>query len=100
MQRFIVAALVASVALPALAQSEKEVSCGFQADVVKAIQQARLDRVKERDVQRTILDSDPAWPDNFDNAIPLITPWVYELPMKQVQDNDLGKIWNQNCLQQ
>ena len=100
MLRLCLAALLAVTAVPAFAQSEKEVSCGFQSDVVKAIQQARIDKVRERDVQKTILESDPEWPDNFDNAIPLITPWVYELPMKQVQENDLGAIWNQNCMQQ
>ena len=98
--RFTLAALLACTALPALAEIEKSESCGFQAQVVSAIQQARLDRVKERNVEKTILASSPDWPANYSKAIPLITPWVYELPMKQVRDNDLSEIWNQNCMGQ
>ena len=44
------ALVLALLATPALAEDSKEVSCGYQAQVVAAIQQARLDRVKERDV--------------------------------------------------
>ncbi|ABG31410.1 hypothetical protein CEP88_18735 [Roseobacter denitrificans] len=100
MLRLSLAVLLACIAVPVLADAEKAESCGFQAQVVSAIQQARLDNVKERNVEKTILASDPAWPANYSNAIPLITPWVYELPMKQVRDNDLSEIWNQNCLGQ
>lgn len=100
MLRFTVAISLAVFAAPAFAQSEKDQNCGYQAQVVSAVQQARLDRVKERDVQKVILGSDPSWPRNFNAAIPLIAPWVYELPMDQVRDNDLGDIWRANCLQQ
>lgn len=100
MLRLILAALMACTAVPALADVDKTESCGFQAQVVSAVQQARLDKVKERNVEKTILAADPTWPANYSNAIPLITPWVYELPMKQVRDNDLSEIWNQNCLGQ
>ena len=97
MMRFVVAATLALAAGPALSQSEKEVSCGYQAEVVDAIQQARLDRVKERDVQKTLLEGAPTWPENYNAAIPLIAPWVYELPMKQVRQNDLGDVWSELC---
>jgi hypothetical protein len=100
MLRYVLAAVLAIPALPALSQTEKEVSCGYQADVVDAIQQARLDDIKEQDVKDKILSSDPAWPDNYSNAIPVIAPWVYELPIKQVRNNDLGDVWEELCLQQ
>lgn len=100
MMRLPLAALIAVMAGPVAAEAEKEESCGYQAKVVQAIQQARLDRVKERRVEKTILDSNPGWPENYNAAIPLITPWVYELPMKQVRNNDLGDVWIELCLQQ
>ena len=72
MLRLFLAAGFALAALPVTAQTEKEVSCAFQADVVDAIRQARLEKVGERDVQKTILDADPEWPDNYDRAIPFL----------------------------
>lgn len=98
--RFTAAALLVCTALPAWADVEKSESCGYQAQVVSAIQQARLDKVKERNVEKTVLASSPEWPANYSKAIPLITPWVYELPMKQVRNNDLSVLWNENCMAQ
>ena len=100
MLRYSVAVILAVSALPAFAQSEKEISCGYQAEVVAAVQQARLDRVKERDVQDKIVDGTQTWPRKFNAAIPLVTPWVFGLPMDQVRDNDLGEVWDELCLQQ
>ncbi|GFE52027.1 hypothetical protein So717_37800 [Roseobacter cerasinus] len=100
MVRFILAAALAVTAAPALAETEKEVSCGYQAEVVAAIRQARLDRVKERDVEKTVLAGEPSWPENFNNAIPLVTPWIYEMPRKDVRDNDLAAVWKDACLAQ
>ena len=101
MYRFAVAVCVC-LASPVLAQdtSDKEVSCQYQADVVAAIQQARLDRVKERDVADTIVASNPPWPENYNAAIPLITPWVYEQKMRVIRNEDLSAAWNELCLQQ
>ncbi len=100
MMRIILALVVAAAALPASAQSEKEETCRLQAEVVVAVQQARLDRVRERRVQQKILDGNPTWPENYNNMIPVITPWVYEMPMKQVRENNLGEVWNAACLSQ
>lgn len=100
MLRFVLAGTLVLTALPAAAQSEKEVSCGYQAEVVAAVRQARLDRVREAKVQETVLAGDPAWPANFNNAIPLVTPWIYEMPRKDVRDNDLAKVWKDACLGQ
>ncbi|WP_300056080.1 hypothetical protein [uncultured Roseobacter sp.] len=100
MVRFVLAGALALTAVPALAQSEKEVSCGYQADVVAAVRQARLDRVKERQVRETVLAGNPSWPEKFNNAIPLVTPWIYEMPRKDVRDNDLAAVWKEACLAQ
>lgn len=75
----------------------KEEYCGQTANVVAAIQKARLDRVSERKVRDTILATDPSWPDNYDNAIVQLTPWVYEQKMRDVRNNDLAAAWSQIC---
>lgn len=88
--------------LPAIAVAEdsKQQSCEYQAQVVTAIQAARKDRVRERDVAQSIAESEPEWPANYSNAIPLIAPWVYEQPMKVIRNEDLGAAWLELCLQQ
>lgn len=86
-------------ATPVLAQDSKEVSCGYQADVIRAIQQARLDRVKEADVAETIAASDPQWPANYSAAIPQLTPWVYSQKKRDLRRNDLGAVLEQQCLE-
>ncbi len=95
-----IAIVAALLATPLAAQETKEQSCQYQADVVAAVQQARLDRVKERDVAKTVVDSGPAWPENYNAAIPLIAPWVYEQKMRDVRKKDLGAAWLELCLQQ
>lgn len=92
--------LAAGFAAPVWAQSaDKKTSCGYQAEVVAAIQQARLDRVRERKVQAHVLEK-ATWPENYNTAIPLLTPWVYEMKMRDVRDNDLAAAWTELCLQQ
>ncbi len=98
MLRIAIAAAV--LATPLAAAETKEQSCQHQADVVAAIQQARLDKVKERDVAQAVADSGPTWPENYNAAIPLITPWVYEQKMRDVRKEDLGAAWLELCLQQ
>ena len=100
MVRLPLIAVLAIVGAPAFAQSEKEVSCEYQAQVVSAVQQARLDRVKEREVPAAIAETSPTWPDNYNAAIPLIAPWVYSLPIKDVREKDLAAAWNELCLKQ
>ncbi|MEM1004815.1 MAG: hypothetical protein AAF496_11485 [Pseudomonadota bacterium] len=95
-----VALAFAMMATPLVAAETKEQSCQYQADVVAAIQQARLDRVKERDVPQAVADSGPGWPENYNAAIPLIAPWVYEQKMRDVRNKDLGAAWLELCLQQ
>ena len=100
MMRTILAFTLAVATFPAAAETEKEESCRLQADVVVAIQKARLDRVRERRVEKAVLDTNPTWPEKYNNLIPILTPWVYELPMEQVRENDLGEVWNTACVNQ
>ncbi|WP_298846307.1 hypothetical protein [uncultured Ruegeria sp.] len=95
-----IAFVAAFLATPLAAQETKEESCKYQADVVAAVQKARLDRVKERDVVQAVADSGPTWPENYNAAVPLITPWVYEQKMRDVRKKDLGAAWLELCLQQ
>ncbi|MEO9576385.1 MAG: hypothetical protein ABJ263_06215 [Tateyamaria sp.] len=99
MTRFALILATAAFATPAFAEDKKE-TCAYQAQVVKAIQTARLERVAERDVQDHILAQSPTWPEKYNNVIPLITPWVYEQKRKVIRNEDLGAGWNELCLQQ
>ncbi|SLN31332.1 hypothetical protein [Ruegeria meonggei] len=98
MLRIAIAAIV--LATPLAAEETKKQSCQHQADVVAAIQKARLDRVKERNVPQAVADTSPTWPENYNAAVPLITPWVYEQKMRDVRKKDLGAAWLELCLQQ
>ncbi|MEL6620050.1 MAG: hypothetical protein AAFY39_10350 [Pseudomonadota bacterium] len=93
------AALFGSTSALADEAADKAQSCQYQADVVAAVQQARLDRVKEREVQAHILAQDPAWPEKFNNTIPLIAPWVYEQKRRIIRTEDLSAVWTELCLQ-
>ncbi len=83
----------------AAATAAQKATCGHQAEVVAAIQQARLDKVKERDVADHIKPN-ATWPENFNTAIPLLTPWVYEMKMRDLRNKDLAAAWTEMCLQQ
>ncbi|KUJ80571.1 hypothetical protein AVO45_05865 [Ruegeria marisrubri] len=98
MFRLALAALL--LASPLAAAETKQQSCEYQAQVVAAIQKARLDKVKERDVPQAIAETNPTWPENYNAAIPLITPWVYEQKMRDVRKHDLSAAWLELCLQQ
>lgn len=94
-------ALIASLAAtPLMAADTPEQSCAYQAEIVAAVQQARKDRVKERDVPAAIAATSPDWPDNYNAAIPLVAPWVYEQKMKVIRKEDLGAAWKELCLAQ
>ena len=85
-------------AQPALAISEKEQDCTWQAQIVAAVQKARLDGVRQEKVVDTIKASDPAWPDNYDNAIPLFAAQIYQLKKRDLRTNDLGAEWMNTCM--
>ncbi|MFC4669908.1 hypothetical protein ACFO5X_15190 [Seohaeicola nanhaiensis] len=87
----------ALLAAPAYAEDTQAESCAYQAQVVAAIQQARKDRVKEQDVPAAIAATNPTWPENYNAAIPLITPWVYEQKMHDIRQNDLAAAWSDLC---
>lgn len=93
------ALLTSLLATPVFAADTKEQSCAYQGDVVAAVQQARVDRVRERKVTAKIRARDNNWPDNYDNMIPLITPWIYEMDRADLK-KDLRAVWVEGCLAQ
>lgn len=90
----------AVIAAPVAGSESAEETCGYQADVVAAIQQARLDRVKERDLTETLTAGEMSWPENYNAAIPLVAPWIYDQKMKVIRNEDLGAVWKEQCLAQ
>lgn len=98
MVRFAVAMSLAFMAVPAFAEENREESCGYQGAIASAIQEARLDGVREKRVERKILASNPAWPENYNKVIPTISGWVYQIDKAQLRSNDLGAIWQEQCV--
>jgi hypothetical protein len=84
---------------PAAAASKAE-DCGYQADVVAAVQAARLARVGERKVAAHITGTAPDWPEKYNAVVPLVTPLVYGMKMGEVRSADLAAAWKELCLQQ
>lgn len=82
----------------ALAQSEKEIDCGYQADVAGAVQQARLDGVSEKNVREQIESGNPAWPDRYSNAIPVFAAQIYQIKKRDLKKIDLRTEWLGTCL--
>ncbi|MEM1352646.1 MAG: hypothetical protein AAGF27_09885 [Pseudomonadota bacterium] len=86
------------LAAPALAQDEREESCGYQGQVASAIREARLDGVKENRVESEILSGNPGWPATYNRSIPVLAGWVYQIDRKLLRDNDVGALWRQQCI--
>lgn len=100
MIRVLSVVLSVAVASPAFAAISKAEDCRYQADVVAAVQAARLARVSERKVPTHVAGTAPSWPENYNNVVPLVTPWVYGMKMSEVKRGDLGAAWNEMCLAQ
>jgi hypothetical protein len=92
----LVAALLAA---PAYAAERKEESCKYQGQVMAAVQAARLDRVAQADVEQVILDSDPAWPEQYSKAIPQLTAHIYAMKRRDLKATDFGPLLEQQCLE-
>ncbi|MBQ4826266.1 hypothetical protein J4729_17155 [Leisingera sp. HS039] len=94
-----IALAAALLAAPAYASETKEQSCKYQGQVMAAVQQARLDRVKQEEVEQVILDREPEWPEAFSNAIPQLAQHVYAMKRRDLKDADLGALFEEQCLQ-
>ena len=89
----------ALLAAPAYAAETKEQSCKYQGQVMAAVQQARLDRVPQKNVEQVILDGEPAWPDAYSKAIPQLAAHVYDMKRRDLRNADLGAVFEQQCLE-
>ncbi len=94
-----VVACVASVTGSSVwAADSKENSCRYQGQVMAAVQQARLDRVKAADVADSIAATNPEWPDAYSNAIPQLAAHVYAMKRADLKTLELGAVFEEQCL--
>ena len=87
------------LAAPAYAADKKEASCKYQGQVMAAVQAARLERVKLQDVEQSILDSEPEWPEEYSKAIPQLAAHVYDMKRRDLRNVELGEVLEQQCLE-
>jgi hypothetical protein len=85
-------------ATASFAEPTKEEACGYQGQIAGAVRQARLDGVKERRAEETVVAGNPGWPENYNNAVPLLVSWIYQMDNGTLKDNDLGALWTQQCI--
>lgn len=100
MIRILTVMAVMAMGLPAHADAAKEADCGYQGDVVAAVQAARVARVGERDVIEHVAGTGPEWPEKYNAVVPLVTPWVYSMKMADVRTADLAAAWKELCVAQ
>lgn len=101
MKYLMILPLAASLTLMATsgsAQTEKELDCGYQADVAGAVQQARLDGVSERKVESAIEETNPSWPARYSNAIPVFAAQIYAIKKRDLREIDLRSEWLATCM--
>ena len=68
---------------------DRETSCRYQGEVAAAVQKARLDGVSEAGVADAIAATNPGWPAQYNNAIPQLTAYVYQLKKRDLRKIDL-----------
>ncbi|MDE4274316.1 hypothetical protein PXK58_08320 [Phaeobacter gallaeciensis] len=95
----VAAILAALLAAPSYAAESKEESCKFQGQVMAAVQQARMDRVRQEKVEQTILADNPEWPEQYSKAIPQLTAHVYSMKRRDLRKVDLGATFEEQCLE-
>ncbi|MGR3620993.1 hypothetical protein [Pseudophaeobacter sp.] len=92
-------AALSLLAAPAYAADSKEDSCRYQGQVMAAVQTARLDRVKQEEVEQSILDSAPDWPEQYSKAIPQLAAHVYAMKRRDLKATEFGPLLEQQCLE-
>jgi len=92
--------IVALSAAPVWAQTEKEQDCFYQASVVAQIQNARMAKVKQKNVAAHIAETEQSWPEKYNNLVPLLSPWVYDERHGDISDKNLATAWQELCQQQ
>jgi hypothetical protein len=100
MTRFALLAALVALATPTFAADKisKEDDCAYQADVVGAIQTARMDRVRESKLAEAIAATEPTWPEQYNNAITILSGPIYQLKRRDLKGIDLSAQWKEACL--
>ena len=78
--------------------ASKKKECGYQRDIVAAVQKARLDRVPERKVTETVLAGEVTWPERYNDTIAIFASEIYKLKRRDLKTTDVGAQWEQVCL--
>jgi len=100
MKVLIAVACVLASSMPVLAESEKEKDCRYQSEVAAAVQKARLDGVREKNIAEEIAKTNPQWPERYNRAIPILTAVVFDMRRRDLKDNDVGAQLLEMCLLQ
>lgn len=90
--------LCSPIAVSAQQTDKKEDACAYESQVMGAVQQARLDRVKQEDVASHIAGTNPTWPEKYSNAIPDLANFVYAQKRRDLRNMDLASLWEEQCL--
>lgn len=92
--------LLALTLAPAHAdETEKQTACRLQAELVGAVQQARLDRVRKAKLTETLRAANPDWSEGMVQAIPAIGDYVYSFKRRELRGVDLAATSKQQCLE-
>ena len=94
----VLAALMAVPAVAETSEEDKRAQCEFQAGLIGAVQQARMDRVRKARVTETLMAENPDWPDGVATALPAITEYVYAIKRRDLRNVDLGAQTLTTCL--
>ncbi len=78
----------------------KRVQCEQSANLIGAVQQARLDRVRKARVADTVLAANPGLPDAVGTALPALVEYIYSIPRRDLKEQDLAATTLQQCLEQ
>lgn len=88
--------------VPVLAQdpdtAARDKACSFQAEVVGAVQTARLDRVRKDQVVDTIVAANPSWPAQASTAAAPVVDYVYSIKRRDLKKVDLAKDTFTQCI--
>lgn len=89
------------LAAPGLAatEAEKQAECAFQAELIGAVQAARLKWVRKSKVTDTLLEQNPDWPAGVAGALPAVTDYVYSIKRRDLKSVDLAAQTKATCLQ-
>ena len=90
------------LATPVLAEdtdtAERDKACTFQAEVIGAVQTARLDRVRKDKAVETIVAANPTWPAGASTAAAPVVDYVYSIKRRDLKKVDLAQDTFTQCV--